>query len=169
MARDEVELKGVDEIVKRLKALPVEARRGPNSPFRFGLMKSADVVEKRAQAFAPKESGEYAKGIRKRFIKKFSGGSDIKYQVAPKHRGMGLWLEYGTGTHYGGEPITPRKRKVLADRDTREVYGTTVKGQRAQPHLRPAFYASGSKAIATFAIEAGKKLDRLVKKLAQMK
>lgn len=166
---DEVTLKGVDALLRRMDALPKEARNGPNSPFRFGLMKSADVVQKRAQALAPKDTGEYARGIRKRFLKKFSGRSDIRYQVAPKHRGMGLWLEYGTGVHYNSDGITPRRKKVLADRDTREVYGTKAQGQHAQPHLRPAFYTSGRKAIDTFTIEAGKKLARLVKKLAQMR
>lgn len=163
----EVKIEGLEALLERMKALPIEARRGANSPLRFGTLKAANVVRDRARELAPKDSGKYAKGIRSKWRGKYSGEGVLRYDVAPfGNMGLGIALEHGTGVAYDGERIKPKKKKVLYNSETGIIYGASSRGQSAQPHMRPAFYSAGVKAIEVFTIEAGKKLDRLIQKLA---
>lgn len=154
MPKDDIQVHGLDEIVKNMRALPVAMRK---KPARSALGKAAKVIREQAKTNALQvDDPETGRVIADNIVQRFRG----KY-----HRRTGdLMISVGVGTEKGpipkGNPDTGPKGNTphwhLLELGTEKM--------PAQPFLRPAAESAGGRALNVFADALSKALDRLVKK-----
>lgn len=154
MADFQVKLTGVDELVKNMRALPVELRK---KPARSALGKAAKLIRERAKANAlAADDPETGRAIADNIVQRFRS----KYQ---KQTGD-VMISIGVNTEKGripdGNPDTGRGGSTphwhLIELGTEK--------NPAQPFLRPAASEMAGAALNTFSVELGKALDRMTKK-----
>lgn len=157
MADVQFKIHGVDSLLARMRALPMELRK---KPARSALGKAAKVIREQAQANAlrvddPETGRAIADNMTQRWRSKY-------------HKRTGdLMISVGVGTEKGripkGNPDTGPKGNTphwhLLEFGTEQM--------RAQPFLRPAGEQKAGEAVDTFARELDKGLDRLVERLAK--
>lgn len=155
MANDiAVKLQGFDEVIKRMRALPVELRKKPG---RSALGKAATLIRKQAQANAEQiDDADTGRKISQNVVQRFRS----RYLK----RTGDLMISVGVGTDKGripkGNPDTGPKGNTphwhLIELGTEQA--------RAQPFLRPAAEQRAAEAIALFGTELDKAITRILSK-----
>ena len=92
---DLTHVKGMRQIGEFLQTLPVKLEK---NVLRGALRAGANVVKPVAQANAPKDTGEMARGMKVSTNSK-RGVVMAKVKLTGKHAFLGPWLEYGTAAH----------------------------------------------------------------------
>lgn len=154
MPKDDIQVHGLDEIVKNMRALPVAIRK---KPARSALGKAAKVIREQAKTNALRvDDPETGRTIADNIVQRFRG---------KHHKRTGdLMISVGVATEKGripkGNPDTGPKGNTphwhLVEEGTEHA--------PAQPFLRPAAMSHGAKALEVFATELNKALDKLTKK-----
>lgn len=154
MPSDEIKIHGLDDLHKRMRALPAGLRK---KPARSALGQAAKVIKEQAKANALQvDDPETGRVIADNIVQRFRG----KY----RRRTGDLMISVGVGTEKGpipkGNPDTGPKGNTphwhLLELGTEKM--------PAQPFLRPAAESAGGRALNVFADALSKALDRLVKK-----
>ncbi len=174
MADIDFQIRGVESLLKTMRALPVELRK---KPARSALGKAAKVIREQAKANAmqldnPKTSEVIAKNVSQRFSKRyFDRTGDLMVRVGVLGGAVGLVTHTETGAIGGKYTKKERKGTVAGGPggDTRYwayvEFGT--EHAAAHPFLRPAAEAKAGEAVNVFASELDKALTRLTKRLAK--
>lgn len=165
MARETVTIEGLDDVLRRLKALGAEAsKRG--GPVRAAVRKAAVVIVKEAQANVRKivaepnvTEGDPSTGLLEKSIAPFRS----KPQAG--ERGETFVVTVKRGAKYSDERIRG-KLKTARVTGQRLEYGT---GQTPEPKpwLRPAFHAKKNEAAIVMRDEVLKGIEKLEKKLSR--
>lgn len=163
MARESVTISGLDEVVRRLKALGAEAsKRG--GPVRAAVRKGAVVIQKEAQA-----------NVRRIVATPNIGGGDestglLEKSIKPlraKARRDGVKGETFIVT-------VPKRARYPISKRTPTGVGVATVGKMLEygtpkrppmPWMRPAFHAKKGEATKVMAEELLKGIDKLEKKL----
>lgn len=178
-----IEIHGLAELQRRLKALPKEMQEGNNSPVWLGLRWAGNVIRDKAKALAPVDTGALRDSIRTRKrpkkINKIRNNDNPAMQVVPyKKQHIAYWNEFGTGKYFrgtrvfpprGGDPtkVKPRTKKILFDRGGNEIYGAFSEGLAPKPFFRPALERGWKEAVNAFAKGFESKLKTLERRYAK--
>lgn len=157
MADVEFKINGVDSLLERMRALPVELRK---RPARAALGKAAAVIRLQAAANAlaldDTETGRKIAGnVVQRFRSKYS------------KRTGDLMISVGVATGKGRIPDGNPDTGAEGDTPHWHLLEMGTEKMRAQPFLRPAAETKAGEAVNVFASELDKSLDRLLKRLAK--
>lgn len=153
--------RGLPELRAKLRAIPKELQSGANSPVRFGLLKSSNVIRDRAKQLVSVKSGVTQASIKSRVTpKRRQRAGHVSREIYTSHY-VARFVEFGTGVYHSGQKIKPKKARILMNRGTREIFGTTVKGQPPKPFMRPAVYQSQDEAVRAFQDGFRAKIRRL--------
>lgn len=157
MADIDIQIRGVESLLKTMRALPVELRK---KPARAALGRAAKVIREQAQTNARQiDDPETGRAIADNIVQRFRS----RY-----HRRTGdLMISVGVATEKGripkGNPDTGPKGNTphwhLLELGTEHM--------PAQPFMRPAAQAKAGEAVNVFASELDKALTRLTKRLAK--
>lgn len=168
MARDTVTIQGLDDVVRRLKALGTEAsKRG--GPVRAAVRKGAMVIVKEAQAnirkivATPNKSGDNkSMGLMEKSIKPFRA----KARRDGK-KGETFSIRAPASARYPDSKRNPGGDAVQKIANILE-YGGTHNGVRrdAHPWMRPAFHSKKGEAVKVMTDELLKGIERLERKVA---
>lgn len=165
MARESVRIEGLDDVVRRLKALGAEASaRG--GPVRSAVRKAAVVIQKAAKENVRRivaqpnvGGGDESTGLLEKSIKpirmkaKRNGEKGETYLVTvPKRARYPISTKTPTGV--GVATVG----KMLE-------YGTAK--NRPHPWMRPAFHSKGGEAVRVMTSEVLKGIEKLEKKLSR--
>lgn len=147
----EFELKGMDQAIERLKALPNDVRK---KVVMGALRKSATLVVKAAKANAmrhddPATGRKIASNIQARFgSKTYKATGDVMYRIGVANpKGA---IPKGNPDE-GDKGPTPHWHLLELGTET----------MRATPFMLPALTGNIDAAVSTFAAEATKRLDKL--------
>lgn len=163
MARETVTITGLDDIVRRLKALGPEAsKRG--GPVRIAVRKGAVVIQKEAQANIdkivsdPNIGPDVSSGLLSKSYK------PVRAKAPQRYKGETYFLLIPKRTRY---PISPRTPSGIGVSTVGQMleYGTSKR--RAMPWARPAFHAKKSEAVEVMRDETLKGIERLERKLSK--
>lgn len=164
MARESVQITGLDDVVRRLKALGAEAsKRG--GPVRAAVRKGAVVIQKEMQA-----------NVRRIVATPNIGGGDestglLEKSIKPlraKARRDGVKGETFIVT-------VPKRARYPVDKRTPSGIGVATVGKmleygtpkrRPMPWARPAFHAKKGEAVREMTDELLKGIDKLERKVA---
>lgn len=151
-----VKIDGLDELVKKMQALPEDLQR---KGLRFGLRKAAVMIADKARERATAENiddPETARSIIKNIDVRFSpktlrktGDLMFRIGIAGTARFSGQKADLSAGA------ATPHWRLI--------EFGSVK--SRAKPFMRPAMNEGARDALDIFATEANKAIDRAVKRL----
>lgn len=167
MARNtfDINVGGLDQLMKNIKALPKEVVGKNGGPVRRALAKAANIIKDAAIARAPVRSGNLQEHIAiLRDRRPAAAGASERYMVG---------IRGGSRTTYANS--AKNRRKGLAGK-TYEKQGPAFYGRflelgtskmRPQPFLRPAFNENAQEAIVTFLVELDKDVQRIAARLAR--
>lgn len=164
MARETVTLTGLDDVLRRLKALGPEAsKRG--GPVRAAVRKAAVVIQKEAQANVRKiiaqpnkAASDPSTGLLEKSIAPF------RAKARPGENGETFVVTVKRGAKYSDERIRG-KLKTARIVGQRLEYGTSK--VQPMPWMRPAFHAKKDEAVKVMTDELVKGIARLERKLAK--
>lgn len=164
MARESVRIEGLDDVLRRLKALGPEAsKRG--GPVRAAVRKAAVVIQKAAQA-----------NVRRIVATPNIGGSDVstgmleksikpmRAKAARQYKGETFFVTVARAARYPVSTRTPSGIGVKTSAQMLE-YGTSKR--QPMPWMRPAFHAKKNEAVTVMTDELVKGIARLERKLAK--
>ena len=139
-------VRGARELGQALKAFPTKMQ---NTVMRGAVRAAAKPVQDEARLQAPKNTGEYAKGIKTKTSVTFDRAV-ATVRTTGRHGYLANWLEFtGAAPH---EVVPKRgKGKVLSLQSVGEdVAFASVKhpGMKPQPHLRPALDTKSNAALS---------------------
>lgn len=122
MARNKIEIKGLDSVIKDLNKLG----KSISIPIKSGITKATKKCQKRAKLLCPVDTGTLRNSINTAIRTKAEEvegevGTNLEYAV---------YVEFGTGRH-GEETNTNTETDVH--------YKADWKGQKAQPYMYPAY------------------------------
>ena len=168
MARETVTIEGLDDVLRRLRALGAEAsKRG--GPVRAAVRKGAMVIVKEAQAnirkivAEPNKSGDNkTTGLMAKSIKPFRAKSR-----RDGVKGETFSIRAPASARYPDSKRNPGGDAVQKIANILE-YGGTHNGIRRTPHpwMRPAFHAKKDEAVQVMTDEVLKGIEKLERKLA---
>lgn len=153
----EMQLSGVDGILKTLKSLPAEVVSKRGGPVKLALAKGARLLrnEVKKNLRAVISSGESTGLLEKNIIasrgKPPTGGNGERYLVRVKRR---------TYIDRTGKPVTTLKTANILE------YGSEK--QTAKPFIRPAAVSKAQETINVVTTDLKKRLDKAVKDLARV-
>ena len=164
MARETVRIEGLDDVVRRLKALGSEAsKRG--GPVRAGVRKGAVVIQKEMQANVQriiatpnKGGGDESTGMLEKSIKPMRAKANRRglkgetFIVGPAKRAR--------------YPIGDRNKTAISVATVGKMleYGTAKR--KPMPFARPAFHAKKDEAVKVMTDETLRGIEKLERKLA---
>lgn len=149
----EFDLKGFDEIIERMKKLPVEVR---GKAGRSALGSAAAIVRKKAKSNALRiddaETGrEIAENIGQRVRTRYTKQTgDLKISV-------------GVGTEKGRIPKGNPDEGPRGNTPHWHLVELGTERMKEQPYMRPALESSVDQVISTFADKLSKQLDKVTK------
>lgn len=153
---DSVKIEGLEELQKTMQGVTADLQR---KGFRFALRKAAQVVRDQAKAnVRPHDDLSTGRSIAKNLTEKWSStyykqsGGDMKFRVGVS--GGAVLPKKGETPDFGANGPTPHWRLL--------EFGTEK--MAAHPFLVPALTHSMGKVFSTFVAEAGKAVDRAVKR-----
>ena len=163
MARESVTITGLDDIVRRLKALGTEAsKRG--GPVRAAVRKAAVVIQKEEQAnirkiiAEPNIGADISSGLLEESVK------PVRAKTPRRYKGETYFVLIPKRRRYPISARTPSGIGVATVGAMLE-YGTSKR--RAMPWARPAFHAKKGEAVEVMRDETLKGIARLERKLAR--
>ncbi|MDR0259104.1 MAG: HK97 gp10 family phage protein [Comamonas sp.] len=157
MADVEFKLKGVDEVRKRLQALPKELQL---KPARSALGKAATVVRKQAQVNALRfDDPDTGRRIADNIIQRFRG----RYYK----RTGDLMVSVGVGTEKGRIPKGNPDTGPKGNTPHWHLLELGSEKMRAQPFLRPAAEEVAPRVMDAFTQNMNKAIDQITRKLAK--
>jgi HK97 gp10 family phage protein len=155
-----LEIKGLAELSRRLKALPPEIAGKNGGPLRKAIGRAAVVIQNEAKKRVPVDTGVLKDNIVAARNRKSAQGTEGYYvEVRRKSR------------RFGNTRRNRQKGRVGQSYtyDGQAYYGMMVElgtqHMRAQPFLRPAFEAKKEEAATVFRMELSKAIDAAVRKL----
>jgi HK97 gp10 family phage protein len=156
MAKSEVRMEGLSELLDKLKALPSEIGSKGGGPLRLALLTAAKVMRDDAQARAPVDTGRLKRNI-------------IVFRDRDP-RSSGVTEQYGVTFRRGKKGLRGRKRYHTTARGEKDAfYGRWVEfgtsKMPAQPFLRPAFEAKKMESAEVFRTKLADAIDKAVKKM----
>lgn len=184
MADIKVDLRGLDELQKKLKLLPAKLK---GKPISFALRKSATVISKAAQHFAseiddPETSEKIQANIAVRSSPKFHKATgDYKMRVGVLGGGRasgGLKKNARIALSRRSSVYTDKIESEPSIRESANPGGDTwywrllefgTEKMQAQPFLIPAAKLTGEAALDTFEAELERAIDRAIKRLGSTK
>jgi hypothetical protein len=169
MARETVTIEGLDDVLRRLKALGAEAsKRG--GPVRKAVLAGAKVVAKEARANIERIVSEQNKsgdnstsGLMAKSIKPLRGKANRNGL-----KGETYTLRAPAAARYPDSERNPGGDAVQKIANILE-YGGTHNGVRrdAHPWMRPAFHAKKGEAVTVMQATILKEIEKLEKKLSR--
>jgi HK97 gp10 family phage protein len=150
MADKTIAVSGLSELDKKLEALPGKIQR---RALRKALLAGADIIRDEARATVRRKSGKLAAAIESSASLSIASADDREFLnaagVSASDAAIAIVSVRGGParrahlTEFGAAPHEerPKKKKVLADPATGEIFGRVVKhpGSKAYPFMRPAF------------------------------
>lgn len=163
MARETVTITGLDDVVRRLKALGAEAsKRG--GPVRAAVRKGAVVIQKEAQA-----------NVRRIVATPNIGGGDESTGLLEKSiKPIRMKAKRGGEKAESYLVTVPKRARYPISRRTPSGIGVATVGKMLEygtpkrqpmPWMRPAFHAKKGEAVQVMAEDVLKGIDKLEKKL----
>lgn len=159
MAKSEVRIEGLSELLEALKALPKELGSKGGGPIKGSLFAATKIVRDEARLRAPVDTGKLQRNI-------------VAFRD-PDPRSSGVTEAYYI-TWRKGRRRGQKRRKDLAtaNSDKDAYYGRFVEfgtsKMPARPFLRPAFEALKDQALQKFKNELARQISVKAKKLARM-
>lgn len=153
----EMQLSGVDGILKTLKSLPAEVVSKRGGPVKLALAKGARLLRNevkknlRAVISSDESTGLLEKNIIASRGKAPTGGNGERYLVRVKRR---------TYIDRTGRPVTTLKTANILE------YGSEK--QTAKPFIRPAAVSKAQQTINVVTTDLKMRLDKVVKDLARV-
>lgn len=150
------ELTGAAEFDAMLKELGPRVARSVASK---ALRRAANVIRDEARTRAPVKTGELKRSIKVKSRKaRKTNERTVSVGVAGKEGPLAHIVEFGAAAH----PIQARPGKVLANPETREVFGVRVShpGSPPQPFLRPAADTKAAEALDVMGRALGEGIER---------
>lgn len=162
--KSKVEMRGGKEFEELLSQLPpAVARRVSANALRAG----GRIVRDDAKLRVPVKTGELKKALKVRTVRKTQSPNHrtVRVGVLGKEGPLAHLIEFGTSPHV----IAPKRKKVLADPVTGQVFGVKVAhpGNPPQPYLRPAFDTKKGEVIKAIGKVLGEGIDKEAGKLAE--
>lgn len=122
MARDKIEIKGLNSVIKDLNKLG----KSISIPIKSGITKATKKCQKRAKLLCPVDTGALRNSINTAIRAKAEEvegevGTNLEYAV---------YVEFGTGR---------RGEETNTNTETDVHYKADWKGQKAQPYMYPAY------------------------------
>lgn len=166
MASESFKIEGLEGVLKTLQELPPEIVSKRGGPVRSALRKAAVLMQKEAQANIQKiidtpniggentSTGLLKKSIIVKRTKPPTGKNGERFIVAIKQRVI-----------YPGQAADVKNKTTATQVGRLLEYGTEKR--QPMPWLRPAFDAKKVEAVTIFSDTLKKRLDGIVKKLAQ--
>lgn len=150
----DVKITGMEEILKKLKKLPVELR---NNLLSGAIRAGAKLVADEARARVPKDSEHLKKSIlvRKRRSK---NKTILHFTVAPVSKVMWKFQDAHGLKHYNYGNIVEEGRSSWAVENG-------ASNMPAQPYMRPAFEKKGEEAIDATRKYLAERIDKQIAKL----
>jgi HK97 gp10 family phage protein len=153
-----VEVKGLDEIEKRLQALPEKLRR---KAIRQALTDGANIIVEQAKAICHKapepthpNAGHLADAINSR-ITVGERGASARVGIDYKKVKHGHLVEFGTKAHGTGKP----RIVYIPGTGFRRVSGKHP-GSTKHPFMRPAFDTKGDEAVNRITTDLAKAVEK---------
>lgn len=150
-------INGVDSLLQRMRALPVELRQ---KPARTALGKAARVITKQVQLNAMGiDDHETGRKIADNVVQRYRG----------KHskRTGDVMISVGVATDRGPIPEGNPDEGPKGNTPHWHLVELGTESMAAQPFARPAAESKASEAVNVFASELDKALTRLAKRLAK--
>ena len=165
MARETVSIEGLDDVLRRLRALGPEAsKRG--GPVRAAVRKGAVVIQKEAQA-----------NVRRIVATPNIGGGDVSTGLLEKSiKPIRMKARRGGEKGETFMVTVPRRARYPVGKRTPSGIGVATVGKMLEygtpkrqpmPWMRPAFHAKKDEAAKVMADEVLKGIEKLEKKLAR--
>ena len=161
MARESVRIEGLDDVLRRLKALGAEASKA-GGPVRAGVRAGAVVIQKEMQA-----------NVRRIVATPNKGGGDestglLEKSIKPRRQKAHKTLKGETFTVSPGKakyPSTPRTPPVVGAYKVGQMleYGTPKR--EPMPWARPAFHAKKDEAVKVMTEATLKGIEKIERKL----
>lgn len=165
MAREVVNVEGLEEVKRRLEALPAEFASKNGGPVRVGLRKGALVIRNAARANVARivaepnvGGGDESTGLLEKSITVKRG------RALRNGKGERVFVLVSKRARYPIEPRTPSGIGVEQVGRMLE-YGTSRR--RAMPWMGPAFHATREEAVRVVVAEVGNAITRIERKLAK--
>jgi HK97 gp10 family phage protein len=163
----EMQLQGVDDVLKMLRSLPPEVVSKRGGPVRFALRKGALVIRDEARRRVPVDTGELRDALQVVRGKYAGNGEkaivrvgDKFYRSYVKNRRN---IQMGRATQVSAKQYELEEMPAIYGRFLE--YGTSKMSPK--PWLRPAFAAKASEAIRTVETELVRGIDRVLRKIAK--
>lgn len=165
MARETVTIEGLDDLIRRLKALGVEAsKRG--GPVRAAVRKGAVVIQKEMQANVrkivdtPNIGGQdYSTGVLEKSIR------PIRARAHKTLKGETFYVFVPSRARYEGVKARGGTTRRVSTVGKWLEYGTAKRAP--MPWARPAYHAKQAAAAAVMKDELLKGIEKLEKKLGR--
>ncbi|MDM0024078.1 HK97-gp10 family putative phage morphogenesis protein [Variovorax saccharolyticus] len=152
-------LKGLDDVMAKLRALPPEIASKRGGPVKAALRKGAVVIQKEAQSN----------------IRKVTQDTEASGYVSTKTLEKAIVVRRDPNPQRSGANERYRvmiSRKKYEGRDTKAVatgryleFGT--EHQKAEPWMTPAFMSTKERALLTIVDELSKGIDRAIAKVSK--
>jgi HK97 gp10 family phage protein len=153
VAKSEVRIEGLSELLEKLKALPSEIGSKGGGPLRLALLTAAKVM--RDHARAPVDTGRLKRNI-------------ILFRDRDP-RSSGVTEQYGITFRRGKRGRQRRSYHASARGENDAFYGRFVEfgtsDTPAQPFLRPAFETKKMESAEVFRTKLADAIDKAVKKM----
>lgn len=122
MARNKIEIKGLDSVIKDLNKLG----KSISIPIKSGITKATKKCQKRAKLLCPVDTGTLRNSI----------NTEIRAKAEEVEGEVGTNLEYAAYVEFG---TGQRGEETNTNTEVDVHYKADWKGQKAQPYMYPAY------------------------------
>jgi HK97 gp10 family phage protein len=161
----EMKVEGLNGVLETLQSLPAEVVSKRGGPVKLALAKAARVIQAQAKTnlkAAIAMNGDVSTGLLEKNVvvtrgKEPTGTKGERYLVRVRRKA------------YDGDKLGKRQKagKRVTTHKTASLLEYGSSHQPATPWLRPAVAQKGEQAITVFTADLNRRIDQIVKKLAQ--
>ena len=150
-----IESHAIKSLVEKLAGLD---RKVARKALKAGINDGTKAVLWDAKARTPRRTGLLRKSLGRK-VKSYRGGAVIVGVIGPR-RGFRMVIDgkpvnpvkYAHLVEYGRREVVPKKKKVLADKVGKVIYGRKVRAVAPRPFMRPAWESNKGR-VVEFVVE----------------
>jgi HK97 gp10 family phage protein len=167
MAREVIEIRGLEGVLHTLKSLPAELVSKRGGPVKTALRRAALVIQKQAKANIQAIMDEPNQGALPHHDPSGLLRDSIIVSRDPNPRASGANERYLVRIKKKKYPASRAGRKTVTTSMVGRLLETGTERRRPMPWMRPAFEAKKHEAVAVFVAVLTGSIDRIVRKLAK--